>query len=57
MSVDSDRNSECSCQAEIREFDDTVTVYEQVLWFQVSVDNSTLMTVENGLCHLVQIAL
>ena len=58
MSVRLDWKSKGSCETEISELaDGTGAVNEQVLWLQVSVENSMLMKVDERLENLVQEAL
>lgn len=48
-------NTKSSCQPEISKFKCICTlIYEQILWFQISVKNSTRMTVSNPTEHLIK---
>lgn len=57
MSVDSDRNAEGPRQPEIRQFDDSFVVNQEVLWLQVPVENSAAVTEVDALQDLVQVTL
>jgi len=57
MRVDSDRDTESTCQTKVRQFDDATAVYQQVLRLQVTMYHAALMTEQNRLQDLVQIAL
>lgn len=57
MSVDSDRNTKGPRQAKVCQFDDSFVVNQEVLWFQVSVENSAAVTEVNALQDLVQVTL
>lgn len=49
-----DRHGKSSCQTEISKFDNIVLwVNQQILGFQISVDNSSLMAMQNPLDQLV----
>lgn len=57
MSVDSDRNAKGPRQPEIGQFDDSFVVDQEVLRFQVSVENSAAVAEVNALQDLVQVTL
>jgi len=55
--VDSDGDTQSACQTKVGKLDDSTTVYQQILWLQISVNDTTLMAEKNCLQNLVQIAL
>ena len=57
MSVDPDRNAKGSSQAKVCQFDYSFVVNEEVLGFQVTVEDSTTVTEINSFQDLVKVAL
>ena len=57
MCIDTNGNPEGPRKAKVGQFDDPVVVNEQVLWLEISVNNSTLMAVQDSLCDLMQVTL
>jgi len=57
MCVDPDWNTECTCQTEVSKLDHSTTVYQKILWLQISVNYTSLMTKKNRLQNLVHVAL
>jgi hypothetical protein len=57
MRVHTDGDSERSGESEICQFDDTIGVNEQILRFQISMQDSCLVTKKNCLQDLVCVAL
>ena len=52
MSIYSNWNSKHPTKSEISNFDDSIFVNEQVLWFQIAVQNSSSVTIENPFQNL-----
>ena len=48
MGVCAERNAECACEAEVCEFEVTGTVDEEVLGFQVAVEDAVRMAVAHA---------
>lgn len=57
MGVDPDGNTEGPSQAKVCQLDDSLVVNQEVLRFQVPVEDSTTMTEEDPLQDLVEVAL
>lgn len=57
MRVDSNRNTKGPSQAKISQFDNSLVVDQEVLGFQVPVEDSTTMTEVDTLQDLVKVAL
>ena len=57
MSVHSDRNGKCSGQTKVSQLNDSIAVNKQILWFEISVQNSPLMTEQNTSHDLIGVAL
>ena len=57
MSINSDWNAECSGQPEVRQFNDTLTVDEQVLGLEITVQHSPLVAKQDTLKDLVKVTL
>ncbi len=49
MRVNANRDAKGACQSEIGQLDCSVLVDEQVLWLQVSVEHSSLVTEKHSL--------
>lgn len=47
--VRAERDSECACEAEISDFEIAVSVDEQVLWFEITMEHTMRVTVTNAL--------
>lgn len=57
MRVDPDRNTKGSSQAKVCQFDNSLVVNQEVLGFQITVEDSTTVTEVNALQYLVKVAL
>lgn len=57
MGVDPNRNTKSSSQAKVCQFDNSLVVDQEVLGFQVPVEDSTTVTEVNALQDLIQVAL
>lgn len=57
MGKDPDRNTRSSSQAKVCQFDNSLVVDQEVLGFQVPVEDSTTVTEVNALQDLVKVAL
>jgi len=57
MGVDPDRNTKCPSQAKVGQLDNTLVVYQKVLGFKVSVEDTATVTEVNALQDLVKVAL
>lgn len=57
MGVDPDRNTKGPSQAKVCQFDNSLVVDQEVLRFQVPVEDSTTVTEVNALQDLVEVAL
>lgn len=57
MGVDPNRNTKRSSQAKICQFDYSLVVDQEVLGFQVPVEDSTTVTKVNALQDLIEVAL
>ena len=57
MCVDSNWDTQCTCQTKVGKLDDSSTVYQQILRLQISVNYTALMAKKNRLQNLVEIAL
>jgi hypothetical protein len=53
MSVSANWDSECAGKSEIGKFEDTITVDEKVLGFQITVKNTMRVTEVDSFEHLV----
>jgi hypothetical protein len=42
-------NAQSPSKPKIGKFDDTLTIYKQILWFEVTVNNTTLVTEQHCL--------
>lgn len=57
MGVDSDRDPEGPSQAKVCQFNHSFVVNQQVLWFQVPVEDPATVAEENALKDLVKVTL
>lgn len=57
VGVDSDRDAEGPSQTKVRQFDDSFVVNQQVLWFQVTVEDSATVAEQNALQDLIKVTL
>lgn len=55
--VDSDWDAEGPGQAKVRQFDDSFVVNQEVLWFQVPVEDSATVAEQNALQDLIKVTL
>ena len=54
MGVGPHRNTKCSGQAKVRQFDHTPYTNEEVLWFEVTMKDTVRVTELDALQHLVR---
>lgn len=57
MGVDPNRNTKGTSQAEVCQFNNSLVIDQEVLGFQVPVEDSTTMTEVNAFQDLVKVAL
>lgn len=54
MSIDTNRNANCTSEAEVGQLDHTVIIDKKILWLQVAVNNTSLMAEAQSLANLKQ---
>ena len=57
MRIDSDGNAKRPRQPEISQLDDTLAVDEEILWFEIAMQDASLVTELDAFSDLVQVAL